>query len=351
MGGTMKSRVFLNSQLHIKMILGLLVAMAAVLLVAPSAHAQGNCTEVQKQVALTPGHPSDYTIHGTVCLPDQWAPGEHQIDVLVHGATYNRSYWDWPQQSPTYSYVQRTLQAGRATFAYDTVGTGQNSLPLSATVTPAVQAFVLHQLLQMSPVSEYSKVTTVGHSFGSIIAIHEASVYQDVDRLVVTGLLHASGPNAVTGAANFYPAMLDPKFIGTIFDPGYITSLPGVRGTLFYSSTADPAVIQYDEQQKDVVSGAFFGAGLAETQTPALLNISRNITAPVLTISGDQDGFTCGLLLDCTNQSQVQANETPYYPSAASLTTQTVSNTGHNLNLHPSVGTSFMTINSWIQTH
>src|SRR5688572_14466912 len=99
--------------------------------VTGNASATSNCTSVQKPVALGPGQPAIYQISGTLCLPTTWAPGPHQIDVLVHGATYDRSYWDWPQQSPAYSFVMRTLQAGRATFAYDTLGAGQSSRPVS----------------------------------------------------------------------------------------------------------------------------------------------------------------------------------------------------------------------------
>jgi len=303
-------------------------------------------------VALAAGQPTDQTLSGTFCIPATWATGSHDVDVLVHGATYNRSYWDWPQDSPTYSYVSRTLEAGRATFAYDQLGSGQSSYPLSTTLTPEVEAYAMHQAVQWVRGQGYAQITAVGHSFGSITVIHEAATYNDVDRVVVTGLLHANGLNALVGTTEFYPAALDPEFIGTITDPGYLTTVPNSRGSLFYdSSTANPAVISYDEAHKDVVSATYFGLGLTEFEVPAGLNIAAGVTVPVLTISGQEDAITCGLTLDCTNSAQVASNEAAYYTGAPSLTTDTVPDTGHDINLHPSAPSSFATINNWIQSH
>ena len=92
-------------------------------------------------------------------------------------------------------------------------------------------------------------------------------------------------------------------------------------------------------------------AGLTEFEIPAGLNIAAGITVPVLSISGQQDALTCGITLDCTNDAQVANNEAAYYTGTPSLTTATVPNTGHDINLHPSAGAtpgSFATINNWI---
>src|SRR5690348_5053650 len=84
----------------------------------------GACRTVQLSVALVPGGPASQTLSGTLCLPAHWADGPHAVDVLTSGATYTQQYWDWPQDPELYSYVAKTLAAGRATFAYDRVGTG-----------------------------------------------------------------------------------------------------------------------------------------------------------------------------------------------------------------------------------
>lgn len=313
--------------------------------------ASGDCFSVQRKVALGPGQPKNNTVRGTLCLPDDWASGPPQLDILVHGATYDRDYWDWPTNYPQYSYVERTLQTGRATLAYDRIAAGTSTRPLSTSVTIDAQAYVLHQIIQfVRTIAPIAEVNVIGHSFGSMAAILEAGTYHDVDRLVATGAAHALGPAGVSGASSFYPAGLDPLFPG-LLDFGYLTTLPGERDNLFYNASADPAVIAHDEATKDVVSATEFGTGLTNFLTPAPLNISAQVTAPVFVIVGDQDALICGLALDCTNQAAVQANEVPYYPQAASIDTGVVSNTGHDLTLHPSAGSSFTAINQWIQSH
>ncbi len=311
----------------------------------------GTCQNVAISVALGAGQPANKTAQGTLCTPNTWAEGAHQIDVLVHGATYNRQYWDWPVNPATYSYVDDTLGAGRATFAYDRLGTGQTTTPPSALVTMAADAHVMHQVVQYLRATPYSytEVNAIGHSFGSMVSIHEAATYHDVDRLVVTGALHTLGPVYATNGISFYPAMLDAQFAG-LLDPGYLTTLPGTRGGVFYNATADPAVIAYDEAHKEKTSATQFADGMAALQTPALLNISQGITAPVITVVGEQDTLFCGLLLTCT-QPNVAAFEAPFYTNAASFDAAVTADTAHNLALHPSAPTTFATINQWILTH
>src|SRR5690349_21641507 len=101
------------------------------------------CSSATIQVRLAPDLPKNQTVSGTLCTPSIYSHGT-QVDVLVHGASYNRIYWDFPTNYPQYSYVQKTLAAGRATFAYDRLGTGASSRPLSTSVTTPSDSFVLH---------------------------------------------------------------------------------------------------------------------------------------------------------------------------------------------------------------
>lgn len=329
---------------------GIGTALLFAALVAPvqpiaASPSDGVCQNVTLNVALGSGQPANKTVQGTLCEPDAWAEGDHQVDLLVHGATYNREYWDWPVDPSTYSYVEDTLGSGRATFAYDRLGTGQSTTPLSAQLTMAADAHVMHQVVQYLR-GTYAEVNAIGHSFGSMVAIHEAATYHDVDRLVVTGALHALGPVYATNPAGFYPAMLDPQFTG-LLDPGYLTTIPGVRGGIFYNATADPAVIAYDEAHKDKTSAVQFADGMAALQTPAPLNISQGVTVPVLSVVGNQDSLFCGLLLTCT-QPNVFAYEAPYYTNAASFDVSVIADTAHNLALHPTAPATFTVIDQWL---
>lgn len=334
--------------------LALAVLAAAVLApgIAKAAPEHGTCQDITIPVALSAGQPADKHVAGTLCTPDTWAQGGHQLDVLVHGATYNRAYWDWPVNTAQYSYVESALQQGRATFAYDRLGAGQSSRPPAVFISNAVDAHALHQVIQALQ-GDYDAVTVVGHSLGSLVAVEEASTYQDVDKLVITGLLHAQGSDFVNVIGGSYPAALDPQFFGKILDPAYLTTVPNTRGQRFYNGTADPAVIAYDEAHKDVVPATQIADvfSLLSFLAPPPINNASQIHVPVLVAVGEDDTLVCGLLVDCSSPADVHANEAAYYTSVPSLTTEVVPNTGHNLTLHPSAGTSFATINDWIETH
>ena len=316
---------------------------------------KGSCTRVRLPVRLGPGLPREHIVSGTLCVPRAYAGGVRRVDVLVHGGTYDSSYWQWPQNPRLYSYVRKTTRAGRAAFAYDRPGSGDSSRPPSTALTVAADAHVLHQIVQWPRRRDFAQTTVIGHSVGSMIAISEAADYRDVDRVVLTGALHppAIAAGAPLTIARFQPATLDPSFAGRrSIDTGYLTTRPGTRSASFYrASAADPAVIAYDEAHKDILSGVELGDSAARVAVPPGLNDTNRVRAHVLAIVGEHDAAVCGLLLDCGRDENVRANEAPYYTSAASLTGATVPDTGHSLALHPSADLSFARINRWINTH
>jgi pimeloyl-ACP methyl ester carboxylesterase len=325
----------------------LLVAVSAAVTPAP-ALAAAKCQQVTVPVALGQGLPVNQAIAGTFCTPSSYGGRQPRVDVMVHGGTYNRSYWDFPTNYPAYSYLQRTLGARRAGFAYDRLGTGASSRPPSAAVTASAEEFVLHQIVLWLRVQRgFGVVDLVGHSFGSVISVAEAAVYNDVNAVVLTGYLNAQGP-ATLKVTDLYPASLDPRFAAGGYDAGYLTSVPGSRAALFYYATADPAVIADDEASKDVISGAFFSEAMTQLGTPAPGNLSDRVMAPVLLVFGQYDLIYCGLTLACTSSDSVRGYETAYFVSAASLTAYLVPDTGHDVALHPSAPSSFDVINTWL---
>jgi pimeloyl-ACP methyl ester carboxylesterase len=315
----------------------------------------GNCDRIALGVALNARSPADKTISGTLCTPLQWAPGAHEIDVLTPGGGYNSLYWDWPQDPPLYSYVDKTLQAGRATFDYDRIGTGGSTHPLSTDVTFGAETYVLHEIVSWLRSSRrFGEVNLVGHSYGSAVTVQEAGSYHDASRVVVTSLAHV--PNAGAGLVTsflslLHPADLDPQFAGEHLDPGYLASIPHTRGEL-YSSAADPAVIAYDEAHSDVISATALTGFAAVWAQPPGINASSHITAPVLVLVGQDDWLFCNApgLLDCSSDAALRTGEAPYYGSAASFTAAGIPATGHDIALHPSAGYSFSIINSWIHS-
>jgi pimeloyl-ACP methyl ester carboxylesterase len=341
--------------------MGVIVPTTMILGVFGTAYAatdstNGNCRSVSLPVALSTGAPVNQTVSGTLCTP-YYPATTHSVDVLTPGATYNGTYWNWPQDPSLYSYVNKTLSAGRATFDYDRIGTGNSSHPLSTEITFQSDSYVLHQIISWLRSSEgYWYVNSVAHSYGSGLAVNEAGEYKDVSELVVTGFLHdLTNPNFAKISTDLYPANLDPEFAGQNLDSGYLTTIPGTRGSLFYDqATANPNVIAYDEAHKDTISATNLATGLPVAELPAGLNASNAITAPVLLVVGQDDGLFCGAVPttpNCTSDSSVLSFEAPYYTSAASLTAETIPNTGHDLALSPSANQSFAVINNWIRRH
>lgn len=335
----------------------MLIAVPGLAKASTGADSRNFCENISLPVALWSGQSQNQTVSGTYCEPLDWAAGPHEVDVLTPGASYNRLYWAWPVDPELYSYVDKTLAAGRATFDYDRIGTGASSHPSSGSITINTDAYVLHQIVTWlrGPMS-YRQVNLIGHSLGSVISVQEAGIYRDVNRVVITGLLQLpdAGVHFVTTLASLlYPAIGDPQFTGSNLDLGYLTTIPGDRLADFYSSSADPAVVSYDEAHKDVVALTDLVTLATTWALPPGLNASDSITAPVLVVVGQQDAIFCTdpPLIDCAQPAQLQATEAPYFAGAASLTVDTIAGTGHDVALHPTADQSFALISNWIAGH
>jgi pimeloyl-ACP methyl ester carboxylesterase len=327
-----------------------LVLGATLTNVASATPSPGKCRQIDLKVALAEGAQKNHTVSGTHCTPRRAPKAQKQIDVLTHGATYTRSYWDFPYGGLQYSYVNQTLLAGRSTFAYDVLGAGKSSRPLSTELSTTSDAHVLHQIVQWAKQQGYPTVNSISHSLGSAIATREAATYKDVSRVVLTGWAHGSGPGAAVLGANTYPATSDPKFAGQTLDEGYATTKPGIRGEVFYYlPSSDPKVIAKDEATKDVVSSTLRNSAVADRSAPAATNISQQITAPVFTVVGAFDALQCPLVFDCTSLAATRANETPFYSNAASFTAWNMPHTGHDLALSKTAPATFLLIDNWIR--
>lgn len=305
---------------------------------------KGWCVTAEVPVSPADGQARSWEVSATYCQPFRWQGRE--VDILTHGATYTGDYWDWKQQPELYSYVGKTLAAGRATLDYDRIGNGDSTRPLSTEITMASDAWVLHQLVRGLHFLGYRQINSVSHSYGSGVALAEASTYDDVSTVVLSGYLHRPSNPAVT--AGNYPANLDPKFADAGLDGGYLTSRPGVRGTSFHAPTSDPAVVAFDDEHKDLVSLTGLLGFLSARGVPAGDNISRLVNVPVLVVNGQQDAIFCyqPAVFNCADEAAVTANEAPFYQS---VEVHTVADSGHDLTLHQSANVSFGIINHWLQ--
>jgi pimeloyl-ACP methyl ester carboxylesterase len=305
---------------------------------AVSVHADDTpvCTRNVLPVTLSPLNLTVYHVVGWLCYTgslDQY----QLVQLLVHGATYDHSYWDFPYQPGTYSYVKAMAKAGYATFNFDRIGNGESDHPLPELVTIQANAYVVHQLVRSLKTGSieghvFHKVLLAGHSVGSAISVAEAATYADVDGVLLTGFLHFVDPAVLlTLAADVYPAKLDPLFRNiSLITPGYLTTKPNTRGRLFYyTPNADANVIATDEATKATITDAEFATFFSISNSM----VSRRIQVPVLVAVGQYDSIFCLGTFSCTNTDTVKTYELPYYAPQAQLQVIVIPNAGHDLNL------------------
>ncbi|OXM65297.1 alpha/beta hydrolase [Amycolatopsis vastitatis] len=313
--------------------------MLAALFTPTPAAAATTCEDlnVPVTVALLP-----QTMHGRLCAP----PGASTVVVLIPGGTYNASYWDIGYTPEIRSFRLAANKAGVATLALDRLGTGGSSKPLSTLLSASVQATAAHQVIQAIH-SRFAKVVVGGHSIGAAMAMIEAGRYRDVDGVLVTGMTHRMNlVSVIPTLAQMMPAPLDPALPGR--DAGYLTTDPGTRYAAFHTpGPYDAAALAYDESTKDVFAATEAVDSL--TLTTVVVPASRQITAPVLLVVGNDPNF-CGTLgSDCSSPAALRASEAPFF-GTANLQTYILNGYGHAINYAPNAPTYFGVVATWLKT-
>lgn len=310
--------------------LGAFLLAAAVVqpLSAPTASASGrSCEEVTIPVALLGQTSPHYSVRGTLCLPPGRRPGV--VQLLLHGGTYDREYFQFGYREAVYSYTRHANAAGYATLNIDRLGAGASDKPPSADMTPQNVAFVVHQVVQALRTSVNGKrfgwVQGVGHSMGSVALAIEAATYGDVDSVILTGMAHDLSEAGVVGVQSTrYPANLEAPWAG--LDSGYLTTLPGTRGDYFYHPpTTSPGAVAHDEATKDVMP-------VTELLGLELFALTNQIAVPTLVVNGEFDALICGSDgTDCSTSAAMRADEAPFFSAAACMRAVSIPDTGHDL--------------------
>lgn len=291
------------------------------------------------------------TVYGELCMPTNGTTPT-TIQLLLHGITYHTMYWDFPLHPERYSYVDYMTQRGYATLNIDRIGIGASSHPPSALITldsNAAMANAISKQLKAGSIGAkaWKHVIFVGHSGGTATSWLAASLLAPeaggADAIIGTGWAHQIEPEPLARFfSGFYPAALDPKFMGdpTFLDLGYQTPMPGGRNSdfLYNLNHVDPVVVQIDEVLKQTVTGGE-GATLANRYSD---NHTKSIKASVFMINGQQELFFCGpSLQDCRSGDALRNANEPYFSPAACLTAAVVPNAGHNLNLQLNAQTTY----------
>lgn len=111
-----------------------------------------------------------YALGATLCTPANNTKPKG-VQLLTHGVGLDRYYWDF---TADYSYVDRAVEAGYATFFYDRLGVGESEKPDALDVVQApLEVEIANSLATMLRKGAFGgdafeKIVGVGHSFGSI---------------------------------------------------------------------------------------------------------------------------------------------------------------------------------------
>lgn len=290
-------------------------------------------------------------IAGWLTAPDAAEPG--LLQILVHGANYTHLYWDFPYQPETYSYVLWARERGFATLAIDQLGAGQSSRPPGEKVTNQKIAEALHGVVQAArgpgiAGRTFERIVLVGHSAGSLASGLESATYDDVDAVVLTGIL---GPNT-SGVINheprinnmYIPAADDAVLGGRpgLDDREYQTLLPEFRVAVFFRvPPAEPALIVLDETLKDAQTNGQWATYGDATEACGQLR------CPTLVVNGQYDAFHFN--------PATEDDITPAFERAKAIATPNytfaplVKDMGHNLNQHPGARQVYRTIGDWLE--
>ena len=307
-----------------------------------------DCEEVLFPVALAPGAPADHTVVGWLCSRGSLA--NKTLQVLVHGATYDHNYWDWPFKPNRYSWVRTATEAGYATLALDRLGHGESSRVAGEVLDLNMGAYALHQVIQQarsgSVVTETfgaltaSRVLLVGESIGGNLAWLEAGTYHDVDGLIVASSAHVFSVGFEDIVRYTIPVEADPRVKSRGYPPNYFTTQRNTRDILFYyTPNTEPGVIAQDERLKQTIT-------LGEnTSVGPTLPVSLQVNVPTLITVGDFDFLFC-TPPSCTATNSL-VNETASYGPDTCAELVIMPEAGHNLNLHRNAPAYFEIVREW----
>lgn len=269
------------------------------------------------------------------------------LQVLVHGFTYNHTYWDTMRiNGVDYSYARFMANQGFDVLALDLLGTGASSVPDGDLLTLDESASALAQVLtslrskKNNPINEgFQKVALVGHSVGTVTAVFTLGMDPDAaEVLVATGWSYA--PHEV---------LLDPMLIELALGgpDSFIRFPPEERERLFYFlDSADLDVIAFDNANlADQFPRGILIQGLPLLQALALGDIEQfrvdQVAVPVLIQLGEFD-----LMIAPPRFPDL---ERELYAGSSDVTVQILAAMGHSFNLHVNNLQSWTRIDQWIE--
>jgi pimeloyl-ACP methyl ester carboxylesterase len=267
------------------------------------------------------------------------------LQVLLHGATYNHQYWDFPAVNGVeYSYARFMAARKYAVLALDLPGAGESDKPAGETLTLSETGAAVRQVLDAlrsgaNPLNHvFGPIVLVGHSAGSITATFVQATGGGADALVITASRHLVGPVLGLPAVQAILPVLDQ--LVAIFAPFPYFSIPAEFRTLlfYYTAAADPYVIALDNTNADQWTNGHLSSTFVAFLNPAIDQVAQ-VTGPVLIQLGEFDALFPADLPEV--EASLWASTTP--------TVQTLEEIGHDFNLHLNHVIGWQQIDRWIE--
>ena len=274
---------------------------------------------------------------------------ERPLQVLVHGATYNHAYWDFPAvNGEGYSYARYMAARQYAVLAIDLPGAGESDKPPGATLGLADTSSAIRQVVDAmrsgaNPVGEtFSPIVLVGHSAGSIASTVAQGNGHPADALVITASRHLVGPVLELPITAFIVPQLI-ELVGLLAGVPYFSLPPETRAGLFYfAPAADPEVIALDNATADQWTNGQLLSTFFAFLNPAI-DQPGQVTGPVLIQLGTYD------VLFPADLPEVERSL--WTSPDVDLEIQTLTGIGHDFNLHLNHAEGWQAIDAWIRQH
>lgn len=260
------------------------------------------------------------------------------LQILVHGATSSRWYWDPEVLPEKYSYVNAATARGLATLNLDLVGYGRSSHPLGTELGFDLHAATIcwaatHARTDLAGFS-WQTIVGVGHSLGAGVLMVAMNNDADLSAAVLTGISHERKP---TTPVTVVGAESDPLFqqrrVG-----GYVTFPSGSRTDSYHLPSTDPAVLLADEAHRDVL-------GVADIEDfMKVIEAKCKARIPLLIALGSEDSVYIA-----RDDEDFRSTESEWYPLAPSIDFRVYADIGHSINLHATSDRAVRDILDWVE--
>ncbi|KAI0206780.1 alpha/beta-hydrolase [Astrocystis sublimbata] len=305
----------------------------------------GNFTEKNSNGNTTKS--GSYQIAATYCEPPD-GPGK-ALQILTHGISFSRSYWDHPVHNYNYSYVNAALSRNYSTFFYDRLGVGESSKgdPLNE-IQPALEISALQALTTMlrntsvpGIKTKYETIVHVGHSFGSLLTYAFTNSFPALsDAIALTGFgLDADFATQSLLGDSLIAANSFKKWKS--FHDGYLihNALNSLQVGFFSPENFDVEVLKAAYRS---IAPRTIGEVLSQDTVP----LQSQFGGPVLVVTGERDAVVCGGNCLATTPSIPKMSKSAFVkkpPFKAFI----VPATGHALNFHYTFPTTYGVISDF----